>query len=120
MYTNLFFTHFYSTHFTIHLITYFYAWWTWLHPYLVSVIPFHIIRLCQYISSVHLSSLVFPIHIAHHPFASLFWTLFPIFTPLFSLSYSSSVLISCWALSYCSWSLIVPLPISCSYGHCWC
>ena len=91
----LIFTHFYSTHFTIHLITYFYVRWPGLHPNLVFVISFsHYKAVCVSISSVHLSRLVFPIHIAYHPFASLFWPQFPIFTPLFSSFYSSSVLIS--------------------------
>ena len=37
---SLIFTHFYSTHYTIHLIIYFYVRWTGLHPHLVFVISF--------------------------------------------------------------------------------
>ena len=68
-------------------IIYFYVRWPGLHPYLVFDISFSYLpgRVCQCISSVHLSSLVFPFYIAYYLFASLFWPLFPIFTPLIFL-----------------------------------
>ena len=51
----------------IHFITYFYVRWLRSHPHLGFTLSGHV---CQCISSVHLSSLVFPTYIAHHPFLS--------------------------------------------------
>ena len=63
---------------------------------------FHIIRpWCQCISTVHLSSLVFPFYIAYYLFASLFWPQFPIFTPSFfvtSFQFGPHIMLGCVTL----------------------
>ena len=57
----------------IHFITRFCVRWLRLHPHLVFVISFsHYQRVCQCISSVHSSSLLFPTYIAHHPFLFIY------------------------------------------------
>ena len=118
---SLIFTHFYSTHYTIHLIIHFYVRWLRLHPHLVSVISFsdyQVVCASAFPRStfpVQYSLFTLPTICLHHCFglSSQFLLL------LFSLCYSSSVLTSCCAVT-CSWSFIVSLPILCSYGHCWC